>query len=1005
MPVTTYPTSENQDWYVPIGKLQIGNDTLVQNALQAIQESLENLAGIRGDGRTSLVTVGDLLDEQYLDSLTQIDSTSVTTYVAQPGDYVWGNSPPPPTNLHRVTYDNDGLTAPWFHHLEWTNPSVLDNVYYIEVWASTINDPNSAERVAIVTPPKSDIMIYGVMFSVDYYYWVRSVSYGFKYSTWEPNPDTVGGYLVYGQDSVGETIDGIIRALAGENPPAWDSSVTYSVGDTVAVTDGESLRKYRCIAESTDDEPPNTTYWERFGILMEGEVDGTSVVGIDGNLVVDGTILARHIVADAIESAHIKAGEIVVSHIGDTSAILNANQIWGEVANRPIVPDDGSLVGYWPFEEGSGTETINATGDSDNNGTLYNTPTWSYGVSGGGLNFNAGNSEYVECGNDSSLSFTNNGTFSISVWVEPDDITASWRRGIAKREVYNTSGWRFGFNSTGYPMFWTDQSGGTLSVTSDTALTQDAWNHIVVTYDNQQCYIYLNGEQVGSGTGTYVAAAATLRIGDATSEYFDGGLDEFRMYSRALTATEVDALYRNPSGNESAYRSWESVVGTNKPEDGADVTAGLINGNAAPSGAGLYLGADYMGYFDSSNWKTYIDSSGNFYLGGASGPLQWAAGTSTLTIGSGAKVGSENVTAGYVAGWAHSSDYTKIDGGDIYANTVTASAIAANTITADQIAATTITAAEIASGTITATQLKGTDFGTLTISSGKVKINTTDALEIAASGNMKVVAGADIQLVGDNSNPGLLNFTGSGTNIQVGLNAAGSTFSLNPTTDGDCTIYFGTDSMRFSYIYLWGETRGQIGAKNDSYGYAVTSAMSDSTSVRAGFNLHDNSDLYFLTYTNQYTTEPTLMPNTHGDQDVGRASYYWGDGHFNDINTIADYYHLDEYDDLAELHKIKGSGNRCDYNGLEIIDDDTLPDFLISKARRTGKPQKDKGINVEKKGENLIDPDGKPFLSLSAVISHLWGCVRQLDNKHEDSVQTVAKRLTELEEKINGKKN
>jgi len=75
---------------------------------------------------------------------------------------------------------------------------------------------------------------------------------------------------------------------------------------------------------------------------------------------------------------------------------------------------------------------------------------------------------------------------------------------------------------------------------------------------------------------------------------------------------------------------------------------------------------------------------------------------------------------------------------------INGSNVVANTITANEIAANTITATEIAAATITASQIKGTDFGTLTISSGKIAINATDALEIQAAGNVKVLAGADI---------------------------------------------------------------------------------------------------------------------------------------------------------------------------------------------------------------------------------------------------------------------
>jgi hypothetical protein len=45
------------------------------------------------------------------------------------------------------------------------------------------------------------------------------------------------------------------------------------------------------------------------------------------------------------------------------------------------------LVGYWKFDEGSGT-TANDSSGYGNNGTLYNSPTWTTGKVGGALSFN-----------------------------------------------------------------------------------------------------------------------------------------------------------------------------------------------------------------------------------------------------------------------------------------------------------------------------------------------------------------------------------------------------------------------------------------------------------------------------------------------------------------------------------------------------------------------------------------------------------------------------------------
>lgn len=72
-----------------------------------------------------------------------------------------------------------------------------------------------------------------------------------------------------------------------------------------------------------------------------------------------------------------------------------------------------------------------------------------------------------------------------------------------------------------------------------------------------------------------------------------------------------------------------------KYTEGATWGTNLINipGTlGTPAGTGLFLSSTHLGYYDSPTWKTYMDSSGNFYLGGTSGKLQWTAATDTLLI-------------------------------------------------------------------------------------------------------------------------------------------------------------------------------------------------------------------------------------------------------------------------------------------------------------------------------------------------------------------------------------
>jgi hypothetical protein len=133
---------------------------------------------------------------------------------------------------------------------------------------------------------------------------------------------------------------------------------------------------------------------------------------------------------------------------------------------------------------------------------------------------------------------------------------------------------------------------------------------------------------------------------------------------------------------------------------------------ATPSGSGLYMGSDFMGYYASGAWKTFMQSNGNFYLGGTGGNLQWVASTSTLTI------------SATLSG--NGSAITSISGGNITTGSVTATQIAANTITASQIAADTITASQIAANAITTSELAADS-----VTSAKIVAGTIVASDIA----------------------------------------------------------------------------------------------------------------------------------------------------------------------------------------------------------------------------------------------------------------------------------
>jgi len=133
-----------------------------------------------------------------------------------------------------------------------------------------------------------------------------------------------------------------------------------------------------------------------------------------------------------------------------------------------------------------------------------------------------------------------------------------------------------------------------------------------------------------TATSATITGAITISSGSGIANLSDAGdlvtIDEADIDVLETTNAPVDA-------SATAGADWDTSL-TSIP--------GTL---ATPSGAGLYLSSTYLGYYNSSAWKTYMDNVGNFYLGGSSGSLQWTSATDTLTV-----TGEVNATSGTFEG-------------------------------------------------------------------------------------------------------------------------------------------------------------------------------------------------------------------------------------------------------------------------------------------------------------------------------------------------------------------
>ena len=198
---------------------------------------------------------------------------------------------------------------------------------------------------------------------------------------------------------------------------------------------------------------------------------------------------------------------------------------------------------------GSGTSCYDISNNTTNVnvGTLTNGPTYNSG-NGGYLSFD-GVDDYVTFGNIIDFATYTSG-FTIDLWTYPTSATvfssifsSAWGTSGTQWQVYvwyNTSS-----------QFGTTQrySGTQNDFNTSTVFPINNWYNVVVTSNNTTCYIYVNGvSQISNSTGQInnQDSSREIRLGNFknySSAQYTGRISNCKVYSRALSATEITQNY------------------------------------------------------------------------------------------------------------------------------------------------------------------------------------------------------------------------------------------------------------------------------------------------------------------------------------------------------------------------------------------------------------------------------------------------------------------------------
>jgi len=257
------------------------------------------------------------------------------------------------------------------------------------------------------------------------------------------------------------------------------------------------------------------------------------------------------------------------------------------------------LVGYWDFDEMGGTTATDKSGNGNTGtlggGTAAYRPTWSQGVQplsggkpgGGALKFD-GVDDYVNAGNGSSLQAYSE--FSVSAWVYQTSETGQYDWIVDKGG--NTSGaWGVSIQNASDEI-WIFRNGGSVYWDTDITVQKNKWLHLVfVKNSSNNAWLYIDGVQKASTTGFIVNAASGLSVAigawlNGPTHYFNGLIDDVRIYNRALSEAEIRYLYNQ--GRPIAHWKFDEGADTATTCNATISTVYDYSGNA--NHGTLYLG-------------------------------------------------------------------------------------------------------------------------------------------------------------------------------------------------------------------------------------------------------------------------------------------------------------------------------------------------------------------------------------------------------------------------------
>ena len=461
-----------------------------------------------------------------------------------------------------------------------------------------------------------------------------------------------------------------------------------------------------------------------------------------------------------------------------------------------------SAVGYWTFDEGSGTKAADSSGNG-HTATLVNGITWVAGKVGDAVSANGYSRQYISI---PAIDLSGTQAVTVALWANRTYSIAGGRVLFEDSANYSNS-------TTGFAFFPDDNtcSGIRAALRGNmgnvgncySQPSSGVWHHLAVIFDKSQTggdevKFYVDGvlQTVNrslsalTNTNDFGNNPIYLYSRGGNNQFASGTIDDLRIYNSALTAEQIQELYNNPGlvsiavtpANPSvAVGKQQQFTATGTFSDGSkkDLTSSVTWTSSAPSiatisGGGLATGVAAGTTTIQATLATVNGSTGMTVT--ATPSFTISASPASLSVAQG-KQGNSTIT-------------TTISGGFNSAISLSASGMPSGTTVSFNPA--TIPAPGSGSSAMTITVGASTPVGTYPITvtgnGGGVQQTATVTLTVIAAPSFTISASpASLSVAqGKQGNSTITTTISGGFNSAISLSASGmpsgTTVSFNPAT-------------------------------------------------------------------------------------------------------------------------------------------------------------------------------------------------------------------------------